>query len=363
MTERTGEHPNTERANTDANAGEANTRTRWLGRARTAFLTAVVALPPVLNAQNIVSWAHSPNGLGLGHPWDWTSFAGLDLIAAVCVIETLIQTERGKRAGAFAFLVWAFAAASAYAGYRHGTQPHVGRDVKWFFPFLALAGPVLLHLVLKQRRLDKQVGDGRRITHAPASAYGWGRWVPCVGAFTETYCAWRVGRLEGVVRPADAVARYRDLRPNAGRFGLRVLHAMRVEVEQSRARRTVRPNAAQQTKANGTPIEPVAEPKPPTEQTIAPDAKVRSIESARRHTNTAKANGAPETRAQKIQRIKDARSDWRTNMPSVRDVAEILGVSTSTAHGYYTELAREANTPAPKSERSADGDDAEERVS
>ena len=229
---RTPEHraPNTQ-PNTSSES-----RVRWLRRARTLMLTGVVALPPAVNAQNIVEWAQSPNGLNLSYTWAWLVFAGLDLTALVCVLETLIQAERGRKAGAFALLVWAFAAASAYAGYRHGTQPSAGRDIKWFFPFLSIAGPAILHLILKRSRLDKQVNEGKRLTYAPASAYGWKRWVPLVGALGETFCAWRVGHLEGITRPAVAIERYRELRPNTGRLGLRVLRSLRIETEHHQMR-------------------------------------------------------------------------------------------------------------------------------
>lgn len=344
MTERTPEHANPERANA----------IDWLARARTFVLALVVALPPVLNAQNIVGWAHSPDGLGLDLFWSWVAFAGLDLIAAVCVIETLIQTERGRKAGTFAVLVWAFAAASAYAGYRHGTQPDVGRDVKWFFPFLALAGPMLLHLVLKRRRTDKQLDDGRRITHAPASAFGWARWIPGVGAFGETYCSWRVARLEGIVRPADAIARYRRLRPNAGRFGWRVLKAMRAE----------EPNTSNtDVKANTPNTQPVAPIDRPERQAIAERAVVRSIESAR-HKPNSKPN-APRVNgdtALNLKAIKQAHPQWRTNMPSVRQCAAVLSVAVSTGKGYRDRLIAEANTPPPvRPEQNAD--DEPERAS
>lgn len=357
MAKRSPEHPNAEAANT---AG------RWLGRARTFALAAVVALPPVLNAQNIVGWAKSTDGLGLPVGWAWLAFAGLDLIAAVCVIETLIQAALGRKAGPFALLVWAFAFASAYAGYRHGTQPGVGRDVKWFFPFLAIAGPALLHLILKRSRLDKQADAGRRITHAPAGAYGWTRWIPGVGAFGETYCAWRVGRLEGIVRPAEAIARYRTLRPNAGRGGLFVLRAMRVEAEQFRHAavraereatdeqaiqelcRNVRDQAASvrgRLALSGAPIvraHPLPEHTERAEQRAV--SVVRSIESARHKPSAgAKPNT---TRAEKLDLIKARYPDWRTIMPSVRDCADVLGVAVSTAHGYRQNLVRQARESA-----------------
>lgn len=368
-----------EQANTPPNTEQANAAVRWLGHVRTGMLAAVVALPPAINAQNIVAWAHSPTGLGLNTPWAWAVFAGLDLAAAVCVAETLIQTGKGRKAGAFAAFVWAFACASAFAGYRHGTEPHVGRDVKWFFPFLALVGPALLHLILKRARLDKQAEEGRRLAHAPASSFGWRRWLPLVGAFAETYCAWRVALLEGIVRPADAVARYRRLRPLAGPQGLRVLAAMRSGVvgpsvvalaaapgvrlspwaqitERSvgavhlpivsantpaNTRGAEHPNTLTERASNTSP-NTVTEQA--TEQANTVEANVRPITSARRTPN---GDSNSDQITANLRAIKRKHKDWRTSMPSARSCAAVLGVSPSTGLSYQkrliAELAREEN--------------------
>lgn len=354
MTEQRTEQPNTERA---------NRAVRWLGHARTGMLAAVVALPPAINAQNIVAWAHSADGLGLPTLWSWAVFAGLDLAAATCVAETLIQAGKGRKAGAFAAFVWAFATASAYAGYRHGTEPGVGRDVKWFFPFLALVGPALLHLILKRSRLDKQTGEGRRLTNAPAASFGWRRWLPVVGAFTETYCAWRVALLEGIVRPADAVARYRQLRPRAGSQGLKILAAMRSEPNNTANTQPIDgvftvaehpaisgPNTTANTAvehpapvaANTEPIGAQNTPaEQPAEQAEAVEANVRPITSARRP-----ANGDPI--AKNLAAIKRKYRDWRTEMPSVRQCADVINAAPSTGKAYrdrlLAELAREEAT-------------------
>lgn len=337
-TDRRGaEHPNTGQA-TDSRG------VRFLRRARTIALTAVVALPPVLNADNIVGWANSPNGLGLPIGWAWIAFGGLDLIACVCVFETLIQSQGGRRAGAFAALVWLFAGASAYAGYRHGTQPGVGRDVKWFFPFMAVAGPLLLHLILKRNRLDKQLDAGRRLTHAPAGAYGWARWIPGVGALGETYSAWRLGRLEGIVQPATAIARYRALRPDAGRGGVRVLRALRLEADRQReiaASAVERPNTT--TEHPATPPKPIA--APPTVRSV-PITLVRPNGTPKASVS---ANTSPSGDVNaNLKRIKRAFGDWRTNTPSARKIAGVLGVATSTGLAYRNRLiAEQANgTPA-----------------
>jgi hypothetical protein len=101
------------------------------------------------------------------------------------------------------------------------------------------------------------------------------------------------------------------------------------------------------------------------EQDEANSANVRPITSARR-PNTAKATVRPNaavsgTRAEKIERIKEAFPDWRTNTPSVRDCAKVLGVVASTAHPYQQELVRnaQANTPDAEHGRGEPADDKE----
>lgn len=199
---------------------------------RTGLLAGVVAVPPAINAQNIVGWAQSHQGLGMTLVWSWVVFVGLDVTAAACVVQTILRAQKGKRSPLWSGLIWVFALASAIAGYSHGQQETAGRDVEWFFPFMAIVGPFMLHLVLTDARNDEQVSQGRRLEHTPASAFGISRWFPVIGAFGETFCAWRVGRLEGITRPDRCVDRYRQLRPRMGWFKGRVLHAMRVEAAQ-----------------------------------------------------------------------------------------------------------------------------------
>ena len=204
----------------------------WAERGRNLLLTLVVVAPIALSAQNIVEWARDDTGLGLAVGWSYAVFFALDAAAGVCVLMTLILATQGERAGAFGPLVWVFALTSAFAGYRHGMKPEAPGDAWWFFPLMSVLGPMLLHLVLGHVRRDAQTGSRRRLAYASASAYRLGRWIPGVGAFAETYCAWRVGRLEGITTPAEAINRYRVLCP-AGQW--RVLRAMRTEAAQRRA--------------------------------------------------------------------------------------------------------------------------------
>lgn len=336
------EHPDTGHRTAGANTRRARA-VRRLRTARTIALTAVVILPPTINAQNIVLWAASPDGLGLNTVWPyglwpWVAFGGLDLIAAVCVFETLIQTTFGRKAGAFAALVWLFAGASAYAGFRHGTQPGVGRDVKWFFPVMALAGPALLHLILTRTRKDVQVGEGKRLQHCPASAYGLARWIPGVGAFIETYCAWRVGRLEGITRPDESIARYRYLRLTTGRT-VRVLQAMRDDAARTPAVRTT-PAPAPAGQA------PVAAPR--TAEQPKPNTAARATVTRRTNKPGVRSNGGLSD-AELIARVEKVYPNWRTDTPSVRKIALLFGVATSTGHTYQQRLIAEQAKPEERS--------------
>lgn len=208
-------------------ASGATKTARVAGWLRNLMLTFVVVSPIALAAQNIIGWARDPDGLGLSGGWPYLVFGALDAAAGVCVMMTLILASDGRRAGLFGPLVWVFAGASAFAGYRHGREPGAPSDIVWFFPLMSFLGPLLLHLVLSYIRRLRQVEQGRRLEFATASAFRVGRWVPGVGAFVETYGSWRVARLEGIEAPADAIRRYRQLCPDGG---WRVLRAMRREV-------------------------------------------------------------------------------------------------------------------------------------
>lgn len=236
-----------------------NAAVQWAARGRNAMLTAVVVAPIALSAQNIIGWAADRAGLGLDGPWPYVVFFALDAAAGVCVMMTLILASRGERPGAFGVLVWVFACSSAFAGYRHGTEADAPRDAWWFFPLMSVLGPALLHLVLGHVRRDAQYDSRRRLASASASAYRLGRWLPGVGAFFETYCAWRVGRLEGIETPADAIDRYRQLCPNGEK---RVLRAMRAEA--ARARKNSAGVAAPPRQSESTERTPAPAPRTPS---------------------------------------------------------------------------------------------------
>ncbi|MEU4241890.1 hypothetical protein [Actinoplanes sp. NPDC026619] len=185
------------------------------------LLAGVIVAPIALSSQDIISWAGSPTGLGLTGPWALVTFLALDAAAAVCVGLVVYCAWRGESAGAFAWLVWAFAGMSAYANYSHSTGS-AARDAVWFFPAMSVAGPFLLEIIVRRVRRWVQEGTGQRAKHSVS--FGFARWMPGVGALRETYGAWRLARLDHLTDAREAVTAYRKLCPTGS---IRVLRALR----------------------------------------------------------------------------------------------------------------------------------------
>jgi hypothetical protein len=185
------------------------------------LLAGVIIAPIALSSQDIIAWAASPTGLGLVGPWPLVTFFALDAAAAVCVGLVVYCAWRGESPGVFAWLVWAFAGMSAYANYSHSTGS-IARDAVWFFPAMSLAGPFLLEIIVRRVRRWVQEGTGQRALHSVS--FGFGRWIPGVGAMRETYGAWRLARLDGINDADQAVREYRQLCPTGS---IRVLSALR----------------------------------------------------------------------------------------------------------------------------------------
>lgn len=185
------------------------------------LLAGVIVAPIALSSQDIIAWAGSPIGLGLTGPWPMVTFLALDAAAAVCVGLVVYCAWRGESAGAFAWLVWAFAGMSAYANYSHSTTS-AARDAAWFFPAMSIAGPFLLEIIVRRVRRWVQEGTGQRARHSVS--FGLARWLPGIGALRETYGAWRLARLDGLTDARQAVTAYRQLCPDGS---IRVLRALR----------------------------------------------------------------------------------------------------------------------------------------
>ncbi|AGZ39606.1 hypothetical protein [Actinoplanes friuliensis] len=185
------------------------------------LLAGVIVAPIALSSQDIIAWAASPIGLGLTGVWPLVTFFALDAAAAVCVGLVVYCAWRGEGAGVFAWLVWAFAGMSAYANYSHSSGS-LARDAVWFFPAMSLAGPFLLEIIVRRVRRWVQEGTGQRARHSVS--FGFGRWIPGVGALRETYGAWRLARLDGINDASQAVTAYRRLCPDGS---IRVLRALR----------------------------------------------------------------------------------------------------------------------------------------
>ncbi len=186
------------------------------------LLTVVILTPIALSSQDLIDWAAAPTGLDLPRPWPVLVFLALDAAAGVCVLLTVYCAWRGEPAGVFGILVWCFALGSAFANWRHGSQPDAAPDAVWFFPLMSVAGPALLEAVLGRFRRWFQRDTGRRNRRLPV--FGWRRWTPGLGAFRDTYGAYRTALLLGIDTIDTAITAYHQLCPDGS---LRIAAALR----------------------------------------------------------------------------------------------------------------------------------------
>lgn len=168
-------------------------------------LAVLVLAPIALSTQDLYSWARSSTGLGMPVGFAVLVPVTLDVAAAACIGMTIVCTLREERPGVFGVLVWAFAAASAWAQYRHGAQVRAAggaKDLVWAGPMFALIGPVLLEVTLNRLRRWFRQESGRRLS----GAAGFGvRWLPGI-AFRETLDAWLTSRRVGIDTADAALA-------------------------------------------------------------------------------------------------------------------------------------------------------------
>jgi hypothetical protein len=225
--------------------------------AAVGVLLAVVILTPIaLSSHDLISWAAAPTGLHQPRPWPVLVFLALDAAAGVCVLITVYSAWRGEPAGIFGILVWCFALGSAFANFRHSTQPGAAPDAIWFFPAMSLAGPALLEAVLGRVRRWFQRQTGRRNRTLPA--FGWRRWTPGLGATRDTYGAYRTALLLGIDTVDTAITAYHQLCPDGSlqvATALRARHAAQAQREQAQAQAA----AAAPATPNGQP------PRPPVD--------------------------------------------------------------------------------------------------
>lgn len=199
----------------------------------TVLLAGVILAPLSLSAEHIMDWARASTGLNLTGKWPWVVFYSLDATAIVCVLMSLYCTLRGESGVIFRFIVWVLAGASAFANYRHSINDTPVNDSVWFFPGMALSAPFLLEVVLGVARKWIKQAEGRTSELMPS--FGLARWIPGVGAFRETYGAWRVARLKELRTPSEAINEYRRLvaGKTEKRAKWKVLTYIQVEAEQA----------------------------------------------------------------------------------------------------------------------------------
>lgn len=229
------------------------------------LLTGIVLSPLALSAEHVMEWAADRTGLGLSGQWPWVVFYALDATALICVLLSLYATWRAEAGTVFRMLVWVIAGLSAFANYRFAQRPGSPGDAFWFFPAMSLSAPLLLEVVLHKVRHWVKQAEGR--TASPMPSFGVARWIPGVGAFRETYGAWRIARLKGISRPATAVAEYRRLD-----CGWRVLRA--IQSEHRTAQTPVRPDS--RTTDNPVRTKPVQPVRKPTQKPVRPDSPVQA---------------------------------------------------------------------------------------
>ncbi len=325
-------------------------------------LAAVIVAPIALSSGDLVAWAASPKGLGLGGVWPLVVFVALDAAAAVCVGFVLFSAWRGEGAGAFGLLVWLFATGSALANYQHGRRTPAPDDAV-FFAAMSIAGPVLLHVTLHRVRRWVRIADG---DYRPARAHFGLRWLPGV-AFVETLAAWKTSVRAGISRPEVAVAQVRQRRLLAGleeperiRFAVGALggtpgvHELRVWladrghlVATEALERTLGTGAATLTR----PGQPAAVDAPRALPARPPNARTQRA-SAPRADRAQQGNAALRARvaATYAQLLDEGQAT--ADLRSLR-VAELirqhagLRQSARTLERYVQELRRQPSAPAP----------------
>jgi hypothetical protein len=216
------------------------------------LLTVVILTPIALSSQDLIDWAAAPTGLDLVGPWPVLVFLALDAAAGVCVLLTVYCAWRGEPAGVFAVLVWCFALGSAFANWRHAHAPDAAPDAVWFFPAMSLAGPALLEAVLGRLRRWVQRERGRRGRATPT--FGWRRWTPGLGAFRDTYGAYRTALLLGIDTVDAAITAYHQLCPDGS---MRIVTALRARhTDPNRQEATAGPpDPLANGKANHLPVD------------------------------------------------------------------------------------------------------------
>lgn len=189
------------------------------------LLIGLIAAPVSLSAQDIVNWARQ--SLGLKSAWPWVAVYALDATAIISVLVCVYFAWKGRRAVLFQFAVWTVASISALGQYKHGTRIiETAPDAWWFFPAMALLGPIMLEMVMAKLRELQREKAGQVAEQMPK--FGLLRWIPGIGSFVETYGAWRVARLMNLKTYDQSVHMYRQLCPDGG---MRVLKSVRAHQE------------------------------------------------------------------------------------------------------------------------------------
>jgi len=328
------------------------------------FLAIVILAPVVLSGQDLYHWANTERGLNLAPAFAALAPIALDLAAVVCIGMVIVAAiVRRERPGLFGLLIWVFAGVSAYAQNAHGlAERTAGRaqDAYWFFPAIALLGPLLLEAALHRIRKWARQDAGEQ-QHG-AAGFG-NRWLPGV-AFRETLAAWAASRREGISRWEDAVAFVRERNALSGLprvdavryavdalrtndpYDVRVwLQSRGVSAEQEAldevfAQLANTPNVirgtntpAEQTDEHPADTEPTTEANEPrTPVATTTERAPANVRPFVRRTTPPSANGSAPATDEQVAFVERSFPgvDWRTNTPSARDLSRALGKSSTT---------------------------------
>jgi hypothetical protein len=195
----------------------SKTGVRILGVIAGIALLTVILAPIVLSSSDLIRWAASPEGLGVGRAWGILVFISLDAAAAVCILMVTFCAMRGESATSFQILTWLFALGSAYANYRHGILTPA-KDDEFFFPAMSIAGPLLLEFVLMRIRKWIRIEEGTQLSVKPRFGKRW------LVAFPSTFRAWAVAHREGIASPDDALQFVREVDALKGMVGIECVH-------------------------------------------------------------------------------------------------------------------------------------------
>lgn len=347
MTERTGEHPNTERANTRTGEHPLASFASWVVLFASFGLSAAtwIALADLAGFHRSAPLPFT----GVRAQLTWLMPIAVDGYVVVALVLWMSPVPAKVAAFAkkntYAAALVGVIAQSAFhcasvASATNSTWRAVMAAVVGAIPPAGAALSVHMRALIRRESGREQARTSEPVAEVVAPALTVRRVVVPSGLV-----------LEGQNTQPIAVA---NGHPIAGQNGAPNEQANTRTATEPEQEPNVTPNTPNTVEANAQPNTEQAPERPNGEQTNTGAANVRDITTARRVPN-GKPNGDT---AKNLAAIKRRYRDWRTNMPSVRQCADVIGVATSTGKAYRDRLIAEL---AAEQESADDGD--KERVS